>query len=223
MKGGFVMKLSSFGKRISLCVFLFFVLFLLPNPVSERFVFTVKASSDTNTEEDTSKIKLNVKSKDLILDDDYTLKVYRSTEKQKITFKSSDTSVAKVKKTDDKEAKISACEVGEATITVTVKEGNKTIASLKCEVTVTPPAVSIKLMDGKASIHVGDKITLKKELKPSTTSETPTYFSGNTNIVTVSSRGVVTAVSEGETYVYAIINNGTYDYCIIKVTSSEGA
>lgn len=216
----FIMKLSSFGKRISLCVFLFLALFLLPNPVSDRFVFTAKASSDVNTEDETSKIKLNVKSKDLILDDEYTLKVYRTTEKQKITFKSSEPSVATVKKTDDKAAKISACEVGKTTITVTVKEGSKTITSLKCEVTVTPPAVSIKLIDGKTSIRVGDKVTLKKELKPSTTSETPTYISSNTNVVTVSSRGVVTAVGEGKAYLYAIINNGTYDYCIIEVTAS---
>ncbi len=212
------MKLSSYMKRLGFSVFLFMTLFLLPNPLSDKFVCTAQASSEISADDDTSKIKLNVKSKSMIVDDDYTLKVYRTSDNQKITFKSSDTSVATIKKTDDKEAKITACEVGETTITVTVKEGSKTIASLKCEVSVTPPAVSVKLIDGKITLTTGDKATLKKELKPSTTSETPTYFSSNPNVVTVSSRGVVTAVGPGKACVYAFIENGTYDYCVIEVT-----
>ena len=211
------MRLSSFMKKLGFSTFLFLTFLLLPNPLSDRFICTAHASSEISTDDDTSKIKLNVKSKSMIIDDDYTLKVYRTSDNQKITFKSSDTSVATIKKTDDKEAKITACEVGETTITVTVKEGSKTIASLKCEVSVTPPAVSVKLIDGKIFLVTGDKATLKKELKPSTTSETPTYFSSNPNVVTVSSRGVVTAIKEGEAYVYAFIQNGTYDYCLVKV------
>lgn len=220
------MKLSScihIMKRLGFSVFLLMTLFLLPNPISDRLTCTVQASSEIGVDDDTSKIKLNVKSKSMIVDDEYTLKVYRTSDNQKISFKSSNTSVATIKKTDDKEAKITACEVGETTITVTVKEGSKTVASLKCEVSVTPPAVSVKLIDGKLTLTTGDKATLKKELKPSTTSETPTYFSSNPNVVTVSSRGVVTAIGPGTACVYAFIENGTYDYCVIEVTAvAEG-
>lgn len=216
------MKLSSFIKRLSFTAILFMAFLLLPNPVSDRFTCVAKASSEIDTDEDTSKIKLNVKSKSLILDEAYTLKVYRTSKNQKISFKSSDSSIVSVKKTEDKEAEITACDIGDATITVTVKEGSKTITSLKCDVTVTPPAVSVKIIDGKITLVTEDKVSLKKELKPSTTSETPTFVSSNTNVATVSSRGVVTAVGEGTAYIYAIISNGTYDRCLVEVVSSQG-
>lgn len=215
------MKLSSFIKKLSFTAILFMAFLLLPNPVSDRFTCVAKASSEIDTDEDASKIKLNVKSKSLILDETYTLKVYRTSKNQKISFKSSDSSIVSVKKTDDKEAEITACEIGDATITVTVKEGSKTITSLKCDVTATPPAVSVKIIDGKITLAKDDKVSLKRELKPSTTSETPTFVSSNTNVATVSSRGVVTAVGEGTAYIYAIINNGTYDRCLVEVVSSQ--
>lgn len=214
------MKVSSFIKKTCLSFLLFLALFVIPNPVSDRFTHNVKASSVDQDEEE-CKIKLNVKSKSCIPDETYTIKVYRTTKHQKVSFKSSDSSVVSVKKTDDKEAEITACEVGEATITVTVKEGSKTVTSLKCEVKVTPPAVSVKLIDGKLTISVDDKVSLRKELKPSSTSEIPLYVSGNPNVVTVSSKGIVTAVSEGKAYVYAIINNGTMDKCLVEVVSKN--
>ncbi|MBR3772807.1 MAG: Ig-like domain-containing protein [Clostridium sp.] len=211
------MKLSSFLKRLGFTGLLFLVFTLTPNPLSSRFVETVEAS-EVDTDEEASKIKLNVKSKSLILDEAYTIKVYRTSKNQKISFKSSDSDIVAVKKSEDKEAEITACGIGDTTITVTVKEGSKTIASLKCDVSVTPPAVSVKLIDGKISLKPDDKVSLKKELKPSTTSETPTFITTNSNVVTVSSRGVVTAVSEGKAYIYAFIANGTYDRCLIEVT-----
>lgn len=180
---------------------------------------TVKAS-EIETDEDASKIKLNVKSKSCVIDETYTIKVYRTSKSQKISFKSSDSSIVTVKKTDDKQAEIVANEVGEATITAIVKEGSKTVTTLKCDITVTPPAISIKLIDGKLKLSVDDKVSLKKELKPSTTSEIPTFISSNPNVATVSSRGVVTAVSEGKTYVYAAIDSGAMDRCLIEVVSN---
>ncbi|SES80479.1 Ig-like domain-containing protein [[Clostridium] polysaccharolyticum] len=210
------MKLSSFVKKFSIGAVLFLAFFILPNPVLDKHVCKVKAS-EVEIDDDVSKIKLNVKSKSCIVDETYTLKVYRTTRKQKISFKSNDSSIITVKKTSDKEAEIVANEVGEATVTVTVKEGSKTVTSLKCDVTVTPPALSVKLIDGKLKLSVDDKVSLKKDLKPSITCETPTYISTRPNVVTVSSRGVVTAVGEGSAYVYASIANGTYDRCYIEV------
>lgn len=214
------MRFTSFMKKLCVTAFLFLAFFLLPNPISDKLTCQVKAS-ETETEEEASRIKLNVKSKSCILDETYLLKIYRTSKNQKISFKSSDSSIVSVKKTDDKEAMITACDVGEATITVTVKEGSKTITSLKCDVDVTPPAVSIKLINGKVTLEADEKTCLKKELKPSTTSELPTYVSTNTDVVTVSSRGVVTGIGEGKAYVYAIIENGTYDRCLVHVVEEN--
>ncbi len=210
------MRLSLLMKRLSISALLFLAFFFVPNPVSDTMIGTIKAS-EIETDEDASKIKLNVKSKSCVIDETYAIKVYRTSKSQKISFKSSDSSIVTVKKTDDKEAEIVANEIGEATITVTVKEGSKIVTSLKCAITVTPPAVSIKLIDGKIKLSAGDKVSLKKELKPSTTSEIPTYYSSNPNVVTVSSRGVITAIKKGTAYVTATIESGAADSCIIEV------
>lgn len=215
-KGGQKMRLSSFMKKLSLTALLFLAFLLLPNPISDKMVCTAKASEIDN-DDDTCRIKLNVKSKSCVKDETYTLKVYRTSKNQKVSFKSSDSSIVTVKKTEDKEAAITANEVGEATITVTVKEGSKTITSLKCDITVTPPAVSVKIINGKITLSENEKVKLKDELKPSTTCETPTFISLDTSVVTVSSGGVITAVGEGKTYVYAVIDNGRYDRCLVEV------
>jgi len=211
------MKLSSVLRCIVIgCFFLLIPLLDIPNLSLDDSV--VKASDYVKADDDeNSKIKLNVNSKSIVNDDTFDLKVYRTQKNQKITFKSNDTSICTVKKTDDKEATITACSVGTATITVTVKEGFKTIESLKCEITVTPPAVSIKITDGKATMVVSDKLTLRKELKPSTTSEVPIYVSSNPKIVTVNSKGIITALAPGKVKITATISNGESDSCIITV------
>lgn len=215
------MNITSFIKKTCIFFILFLALFLIPNPVSHTFSKDVKASSIGQDDEDECRIKLNIKSKSCIPEETYLIKVYRTAKNHKISFKSSDSSVVSVKKTEEKEAEIKACTVGEATITVTVKEGSKTVTSLKCEVKVTPPAASVKLIDGRLILSTDDKVSLRKELKPSSTSETPTYYSSNPSVVTVSSKGIVTAVGEGKATIYASISNGTKDKCIIEVISKN--
>lgn len=213
------MKLASVIRRIALTCF-FLAIPLLNLPFGNHFLpaVTVKAAEVTkNDDEDNLKIKLNVNSKSIVNDDTYDLKVYRTQKNQKITFKSSDTDVCTVKKTDDKEATITACSVGKATITVTIREGFKVVESLKCEITVTPPALSIKITDGNANIKVGDKFNIKKELKPSTTAEVPVFTSSNPKVATVSSKGIVTAVAPGKVKITATISNGETDSCSITV------
>ena len=120
---------------ITLGLFLFFTIFV-PIPVAGNII-VAKAS---NTQQEQSDIKLNVKRVSIVKDNTYALKVYNTTDNHKVTFKSSSDSIAKV--SDD--GTITGTDFGNATITVTVKEGFKTIATLDCEVTVGPPALSIK-------------------------------------------------------------------------------
>lgn len=197
---------------ITLGLFLFFTTFV-PIPVAGNII-VAKAS---NTQQEQSDIKLNVKRVSIVKDHTYTLKVYNITDNHKVTFKSSSDSIAKV--SDD--GTITGTDFGTATVTVTVKDGFKTIATLDCEVTVGPPALSVKLTKSEITLIVGRNTTLTAILKPNNTVEEAKFSSNDTSIATVSVGGRITAKSAGVTYVFASIDNGKYDLCKVTVTEEE--
>lgn len=172
-----------------------------------------------NKDKDNSAIKLNLKKKSLVKEDSYTLRIYNTNKDQRIKVSSSSRNVVTINKESQTEYVVIGESVGECTITVTVKEGfNTTAATLKCKITVTPPAVAIKFTDNTYYVKVDDKLSLDTELKPSTTAEKPIYESRNKDVATISSSGVVTGQSVGVTYIYASIANGKSDRCKIVVT-----
>lgn len=192
-------------------MFLFMTVLLPP-------VFGNKAVASASTvEDDQSSIKLNVKSKSLVKDATFNLKLYNITESQKVSYKSGDASIATV----DDSGLITAVNYGTTVITVTVKEGSKTAASLECEVTVGPPALSIKLTKAEITLVIGDKTSLTAILKPNNTVEEARFWSNDSSVASVSVGGRVSARSAGVTYIFAAIGNGKYDYC--KVTVLEKA
>lgn len=214
------MKKLSYLKIAAFCLtFILSILFPISSIISTDNVMIANAS-DLQDDINTTKAKLNVKSLSLVKEDSYILKVYRTTDTQKILFKSSDTDIVTVKKISDKVAEVQGLKVGEATITVTVKDGFKTIANLKCNITITPPAACITFTENQIILKTGETYSLKKEMKPATpypTAELPVFTVKNSKVATVSSSGTVTALSPGKTVVYATIANGDYDTCTITV------
>ncbi len=199
---------------IILGLFLFFTLFV-PIPVAGNII--VAKASDTQTEQ--SDIKLNVKKVSIIKERTYALKVYNITDNHKVTFKSSSDSIAKV----DGDGVITGVDFGDATITVTVKDGFRTVTTLECEVTVGPPALSVKLTKSEITLTVGRNTTLTVILKPNNTVEEAKFSSNDTSIATVSVGGRITAKSAGVTYIFASIDNGKYDMCKVTVTEEEAS
>lgn len=164
-------------------------------------------------------IKLNMTKKSLVKGDSYTLRIYNTDKGQRIKVSVSDSDIVSMNKESRTEYTITGEAVGSSTITVTVKEGfNTTVATLKCRITVTPAAITIKFTDQTYYIKAGDKLALDTELKPTTTAEKPIYESKDKEVATVSSNGVVTGKSVGVTYIYATISNGKSDRCKIVVT-----
>lgn len=194
----------------------FFALFSAGNPAITAFSKEVTESSDTQPETQ-AEIKLNVKTKALVKDTKYTLKVYNLSGNQKASFKSSDSSIASV----DEEGVVCGIANGTAVITVTVKDGLKTVASLTCEVTVGPPAISVKWTKSEIVLAVGKRMTLKTILLPYNTAEAVKFYSSDTEIATVTSTGKITAKSEGDTYVFAMIDNGKFDFCKVTVVDQD--
>lgn len=197
---------------LALGLYLFFTV-IIPIPIAGNNIIA-KASSVENEQND---IRLNVTSKSLVKDTTYDLKLYNILDKHKVSYKTDTDSVATV---DDK-GTITAVDYGTAIITVTVKDGLKTIATLECEVTVGPPAISIILTKTDITLTVGDKTSLTAILKPNNTVEEAKFSSNDPATASVSIGGRITAKSAGVTYVFASIGNGKYDMCKVTVVEKD--
>ncbi len=68
---------------------------------------------------------------------------------------------------------------------------------LKCRVKVTLNAVGIKFTKKNIRLETDEQIRLETIIKPSSSTEKPVFESDDTDVATVSSKGVVTAVSPG--------------------------
>lgn len=206
------MKQNLFKKCFCTLGFLFFFTVCFPIPNTNAIV-----ANASTVDENQSDIKLNVKSKALVKDTTFTLKVYNLADNHKVSYKTNSSQVASI---DDKGV-ITAVDFGTTLITVTVKDGFKTVATLECEVTVGPPALSIKLTKSEITLSVGRRTTLSAILKPNNTVEEARYSSNDSNIASVSIGGRVTAKSVGVTYIFASIDNGKYDICKVTVVESD--
>lgn len=158
-------------------------------------------------------LKLNVKTKTLVTEKTYSLKVYNLADNQTVTFKSDHPEFASV----DDNGLVSANAVGTAIITATVKADSKTVALLECEITVGPPAISVKLTRPTIILMNGRKALLKTILQPLNTVENVKFSSLDNLIASVSSAGRITARSIGTTYLVAAIGNGKYDTCQVII------
>ena len=114
-----------------------------------------------------------------------------NTTNKNVTWKSSNTKVAKV----DSRGKITAIGVGSATITAITEDGNK---KATCKVNVSVYVNSVKLNKSTLSLLKGKSETLKATINPSNaTNKNVTWKSSNTKVAKVDSKGKVTAVGSG--------------------------
>ncbi len=182
-------------------------------------------------EENTSAISLNTTSANVIIDDVYTLRVYNTQAEQTIICKSSDSKVVTVKSAEKSSSAfvLKGKKCGTAEITIRIKEGLATVDTLKCEVRVGLPAISVSFTRAKIKLSAGGRTSLKTILKPSDTVEEPVYVSSDTDIAYVSKKGTVIAKATGECTITAFIKtkdeNGNYisDSCKIIISEEETA
>lgn len=151
-------------------------------------------------------VNLNASSKKLNAGETYTLKATVSpsnASNKSVTWKSSDTSVAKV----NSSGKITAVGKGTATITCTTKDGK---IKDKCKVTVkTVKVKSLKLSESTLRLMVGDSDRLTATIKPSNaTNKSVTWKSSNPDIAKVSSKGKVTGVNKGTATITCTTKDG---------------
>ncbi len=167
------------------------------------------------------KAKINVKKLTLTKTEDYTLRVYNMKKNQTVKFVTEDDDIISLyqKNSRSKTATVTASNTGTAVIRANVynKKG-RLVRSLKTTIKVTPFAISIKFAQKKVKLKVANTRKLSVIIKPSTSQETPIFESSDTDIVTVNSRGVITAISGGEAYITAtLLSNGQRVRCRIIV------
>lgn len=198
---------------ITLGLLLFFTLLVPFLPLGNQ---AAKAASIDK--EKSYDYKLNVKSTILVKGKTYQLRVYNLLENTKVSFKSDDSEIANV--ADD--GTVTANKVGVTNITVTMKDGTDS-TYLTCEITVGPPAFSVKITRSRIILGLDKTDLLRVILKPSNTAEDASFSSKNPAIASVSSiGGRVTANGLGLTYLFAKIDV-KYAYCTVIVTSPDNA
>ena len=134
-----------------------------------------------------------------------------------VTYSSSDEEVAKVTNA----GKVTAVKAGNADITVTTKDGNKTA---KCTLTVTAkqiPVTGVTLDKSTLSLEVGATATLNATVAPSNASYKAVRFTSSDDaIATVDDNGLVTAVAPGsaDITVETLADGSKTAVCTLTVT-----
>ena len=99
---------------------------------------------------------------------------------------------------------------GEAVVTAYVEYGGRTYAD-SVTVYVRVPVEKLRFNKYDLSLGVGKTFTLKASVSPKkATVRTVTWYSENEDVAAVDENGVVTAVSPGETVIYALTDDGYY-------------
>jgi uncharacterized protein YjdB len=121
----------------------------------------------------------------------------------KPTWKSNKKSVVIV----DVDGTVTAIKNGTAVITATVDGVSQT-----CEVSVLKPDIS--LSSSELSLKKKEQATISAIVS---SGNTPLWSSSNTNVATVSTKGVVTAIQKGKAYIYCV-EDGTKVRCTVTIT-----
>lgn len=203
---------------ISFGLLLFFTLLI---PQSPGYVRSVQAAN-LDKENKVADYRLNLKNITLVINKSYTLKAYNLGEDAKVSFKSNDSEIASV----NDEGTITANKVGTTVITVNVKDGNNSVP-LTCDITVGPPAFSVRFTKSRIILGLDKSDLLKVILKPTNTAEVATFSTYNEDIASVSPGGKVTAKKLGLTYLFGHIDTketigfNKFATCTLIVTNPE--
>lgn len=165
-------------------------------------------------------IRMNVKSVTLSKNGMYKLRLYNTKKRQTIVFSSDNESIATVTSTTQpKLAVVTAVHPGNTYVRATISNSRgRVVRTLKVKIKVTPYAVSVKLGKKKIYLNETKNTKLNTIIKPNISQEIPLYESSDTDVATVNSRGIVTAVAAGEAVITAtLLSSGQSASCTVVV------
>lgn len=131
-----------------------------------------------------------------------------------IEWSSSDTNIATV----DSSGTIIGLNKGSCKIYATATDGTGIVGVCNLTVTPTIAATSVVINSKSVTLQPGQTRQLTARLRPTNSTESVMWVSGDTSVATVSSTGLVTAKGQGNTEIYAVSNEtGVESFCEINV------
>lgn len=121
---------------------------------------------------------------------------------REVEWSSSDSSIATV----DYSGEITGVKAGICKVYATSVDGNKIVGVCKVTVKPTVAATGVTINSKSITMLPGQTRTLTARIKPTKSTESVNWVSGDTSVATVSANGVVTARGQGNTEIYAISN-----------------
>ena len=184
------------------------------------FLGALEPGSDAFAAKKKKYIRMNVKSVTLSKNGMYKLRLYNTKKRQTIVFSSDNESIATVTSTTQpKLAVVTAVNPGNTYVRATISNSRgRVVRTLKVKVKVTPYAVSVKFGKKKIYLNETKNTKLNTIIKPNISQEIPLYESSDTDVATVNSRGIVTAVAAGEAVITAtLLSSGQSASCTVVV------
>lgn len=184
------------------------------------FLGALEPGSDAFAAKKNKYIRMNVKSVTLLKNGMYKLRLYNTKKRQTIVFSSDNESIATVTSTTQpKLAVVTAVNPGNTYVRATISNSRgRVVRTLKVKVKVTPYAVSVKFGKKKIYLNETKNTKLNTIIKPNISQEIPLYESSDTDVATVNSRGIVTAVAAGEAVITAtLLSSGQSASCTVVV------
>ena len=184
------------------------------------FLGALEPGSDAFAAKKNKYIRMNVKSVTLSKNGMYKLRLYNTKKRQTIVFSSDNESIATVTSTTQpKLAVVTAVNPGNTYVRATISNSRgRVVRTLKVKVKVTPYAVSVKFGKKKIYLNETKNTKLNTIIKPNISQEIPLYESSDTDVATVNSRGIVTAVAADEAVITAtLLSSGQSASCTVVV------
>lgn len=184
------------------------------------FLGALEPGSDAFAAKKNKYIRMNVKSVTLSKNGMYKLRLYNTKKRQTIVFSSDNESIATVTSTTQpKLAVVTAVNPGNTYVRATISNSRgRVVRTLKVKVKVTPYAVSVKFGKKKIYLNETKNTKLNTIIKPNISQEIPLYESSDTDVATVNSRGIVTAVAAGEAVItVTLLSSGQSASCTVVV------
>lgn len=184
------------------------------------FLGALEPGSDAFAAKKNKYIRMNVKSVTLSKNGMYKLRLYNTKKRQTIVFSSDNESIATVTSTTQpKLAVVTTVNPGNTYVRATISNSRgRVVRTLKVKVKVTPYAVSVKFGKKKIYLNETKNTKLNTIIKPNISQEIPLYESSDTDVATVNSRGIVTAVAAGEAVITAtLLSSGQSASCTVVV------